>query len=142
MKWFSLLLLVGAVLALGRIALSLRQLKNQRRQDWDTRLIERLRRSGANPFRPHELDFFLALPSESSAALIAQRLSTDGFAVDTRTVADNAAHPFSVHARKAMPLSVDEVRAVSVRLRQLAEEHGGRYDGWAAAATSEPRASE
>lgn len=132
MKWIYLLLMVGGALAIGRIVLQLRRLRNQKDDDWDTKLIERLRRSGSDPFRLHQLDFFIAMPDEGSAQRIAQRLVSEGFAVDVRAVTDSVAHPFSVHAKKAMPLSVTEVRAVSARLGELAEAGGGRYDGWTA----------
>ncbi len=138
MKWFYILLLIGAALAIGRIVLSLRKLKNLNNDDWDSRLVERLRRSGVDPFKPQELDFFVALPTEAAVGVVEQRLSTRGFTVDSRAVADSPSQPFSVHARKAMQLSVSEVRAVSAMLKQLAEEQGGRYDGWAA---SKPAAS-
>lgn len=132
MKWLYLLLLVGGALAIGRIVLQLRRLKNQKDDDWDTKLIERLRRGGSDPFRPQPLDFFIGMPDEGAAQRIAQRLVSEGFEVDVRAVADSVSHPFSVHAKKAMPLSVTEVRAASARLRELAEAGGGRYDGWTA----------
>ncbi len=132
MKWFHLLLLAGGLLAIGRIVLQLRRLRNQKEDDWDTKLIERLRRSGSDPFRPQQLDFFLGMPDEGSAQRIAQRLVSEGFEVDVRAVTESVSHPYSVHAKKAMPLSVTEVRAASARLRELAEAGGGRYDGWTA----------
>ena len=137
MKWFYLLLLLGAALAIGRIVLQLRRLRDRREDDWDTRLIEKLRRSGVNPCKPQQLDFFIGMPDEASAQRIAQRLSADGFSVDVRPVADSTSHPFSMHISKAMSLSVTEVRAVSARLRELAEASGGRYDGWTAGRRSE-----
>lgn len=137
MKWFYLLLLLGAALAIGRIVLQLRRLRDRREDDWDTRLIEKLRRSGVDPFKPQQLDFFIGMPDEASAQRIAQRLSADGFSVDVRPVADSTSHPFSMHISKAMSLSVTEVRAVSARLRELAEASGGRYDGWTAGRRSE-----
>lgn len=132
MKWIMVLLLLGAAIAIARIVLQLRKLKDRGNDDWDAKLIERLRRSGVDPFSPQELDFFIGMPDESSAQRIAQRLGAEGFQVDVRAVADSASHPYSVHAMKAMPLSVTEVRAVSTRLREFAEASGGRYDGWAA----------
>lgn len=137
MKWFYLLLLLGAALAIGRIVLQLRRLRDRREDDWDTRLIEKLRRSGVDPFKPQQLDFFIGMPDEASAQRIAQRLSADGFSVDVRPVDDSTSHPFSMHISKAMSLSVTEVRAVSARLRELAEASGGRYDGWTAGRRSE-----
>lgn len=132
MKWLYLLLLIGALLAVGRIVLQVRRLRNRPEDDWDARLIEKLRRSGVDPFQPRQLDFFVGMPDEASARRIAERLTGEGFAVDVRPVADNSSHPFSMHISKAMSLSVTEVRAVSSRLREMAEASGGRYDGWTA----------
>jgi hypothetical protein len=137
MKWLYLLLLLGAALALGRIVLQVRRLRNRREDDWDTKLIEKLRRSGVDPFRPRQLDFFVGMPDEASAQRIAQRLTADGFTVDVREVAESSSHPFSMHISKAMSLSVTEVRAVSARLREMAEASGGRYDGWTAGQRNE-----
>ena len=137
MKWLYLLLLLGAALAIGRIVLQVRRLRNTREDDWDAKLIEKLRRSGVDPFKPQQLDFFVGMPDEASAQRIAQRLTGDGFAVDVRPVADSSSHPFSLHISKAMSLSVTEVRAVSARLRELAEASGGRYDGWTAGRRAE-----
>jgi len=131
MKWLYLLLLLGAALAIGRIVLQVRRLRNTREDDWDAKL------SGVDPFKPQQLDFFVGMPDEASAQRIAQRLTADGFAVDVRPVADSSSHPFSLHISKAMSLSVTEVRAVSARLRELAEASGGRYDGWTAGRRAE-----
>jgi hypothetical protein len=105
----------------------------QREVDWDTRLVTQLRRSSPDPFRPYEIDFFLGMPGDAAAGAVAGQLRAEGFAVDVKAVPDSVAHPFSVHAMKQMPLSVDEIRATSTRLRSIAAAQGGRYDGWAAA---------
>jgi hypothetical protein len=132
MSWLYVLLLIGAALAVGRIWYSIKKLRELPRDDWDTRLIERLRRSGANAFSPMELDFFLAMPSEGAAQGAAEQLKSEGFAVDVRAVAESTDQPFSVHATRSMHLNVDGVRAVSTRLREIAAAQGGRYDGWTA----------
>jgi hypothetical protein len=132
MNWLYILLLLGAALAIGRIVLQLRRLRNHREDDWDARLVEKLRRSGGDPFKPRDLDFFVGMPDETSAQRIAQRLTADGFTVDVRPVEEGGSHPYSVHITKTMSLSVTEVRAVSTRLREMAEASGGRYDGWTA----------
>lgn len=136
MNWVILMLVIGGALALGRIALSVRQLSKQKVDDWDSRLIERMRRGGSDPFAAYDVDFFLALPSEAVAQRIAGRLATEGFQVDIKPVADSDAHPFSVHAMRSMQLTVDGIREVSARLRSIAAETGGRYDGWAAGKAS------
>jgi hypothetical protein len=132
MSWLYVFLALGAALAIGRIAFQLKKLRDQPTDDWDARLIERLRRGGADPFRALDIDFFLALPSESAANAVAQQLEAEGFRVDTRAVAESAGHPFSVHAIKSMQLNLDGIREVSTRMRAVAAAQGGRYDGWTA----------
>lgn len=132
MSWLYVFLALGAALAIGRIGFQINKLREQPIDDWDARLIERLRRGGADPFRALDIDFFLALPSEAAANVVAQQLASEGFRVDTRAVAESTGHPFSVHAIKSMQLNVDGIRAVSNRMRAVAAEQGGRYDGWTA----------
>lgn len=132
MSWLYVFLVIGAALALGRIGFSIKKLREQPVDDWDARLIERLRRGGADPFRPLDIDFFLALPSEPAVRAVTAQLQAEGFAVDARAVTESTTHPFSVHAIKSMQLNADGIRAVSARMRELAAAQGGRYDGWTA----------
>ena len=132
MSWLYIFLVLGAALAIGRIWFSVKKLRQQPNDDWDARLIERLRRSGADPFRPREIDFFLALPSEAAAQAVAQHLDAEGFRVDVRAVSESTDHPFSVHAIRSMQLNLDGIRAVSAHMREVATAQGGRYDGWTA----------
>jgi hypothetical protein len=133
MDWFVIFLVAGAAIALWRIVYQVRKLGQRNEDDWDARLIERIRRSGIDPFKPMEVDFFLALPGEAVAREVADELGREGFEVDVKSVSDSNEHPFSVHAMKRMQLSLDGVRGVSTRLRSIATARGGRYDGWAAA---------
>ncbi len=136
MSWLYIFLVLAAALAIGRIWFSIRKLRQLPNDDWDTRLIERLRRGGADPFRPFDVDFFLALPSEVAAQSVAQRLGAEGFRVDVRAVSESTEHPFSVHAIRSMQLNADGIREVSTRLREVATALGGRYDGWTAGQAS------
>lgn len=131
MDWFVLFLVAGAAIALWRIFYQVRRVSQIREDDWDSKLIERLRRSGADPFRPVEVDFFVALPSRDKADEIAARLGAEGFVTDVRELADSVDQPWSVHAMRSMQLNINGIREVSSRLRTLATEAGGRYDGWA-----------
>jgi len=132
MSWLYVFLVIGAALAIGRIGFSIKKLREQPTDDWDARLIERLRRGGADPFRPLDIDFFLALPSEAAASAVTAQLQAEGFTVDARSVTESTDHPFSVHAIKSMQLNADGIRAASTRMRELAAAQGGRYDGWTA----------
>ncbi len=132
MSWLYVFLAIGAALAIARIGFSIKKLREQPTDDWDTRLIERLRRGGADPFRPLDIDFFLALPSEAAVSAATAQLQAEGFSVDARPVSESIEHPFSVHATRSMQLSADGIRAVSTRMREVAAAQGGRYDGWTA----------
>jgi regulator of RNase E activity RraB len=136
MSWLYVFLAIGAALAIGRIWFSIKKLREQPNDDWDARLIERLRRGGADPFRPMDIDFFVALPSEAAVGAVTRELEAEGFRVDSRAVAESTEHAFSVHAIKSMQLNADGIRAVSTRMRALAAAQGGRYDGWTASAAS------
>ena len=47
---------------------------------------------------------------------------------------DNPAdHPFSLHATKALRLSVPGMKDLTAHFKELAKTHGGHYDGWSAA---------
>ena len=131
MDWLVVFLVAGAAIAVWRIIYQIRRASKLQFDDWDTKLIERLRRSGADPFRPVEVDFFVALPNEEAATRVAGRLQTEGFVADVRPLADSIDYPWSVHALKTMTINVHGIREVSQRMRALAAECGGRYDGWA-----------
>jgi hypothetical protein len=134
MNWvLTLLFFAGAVL-LGRIYYGIRQMKEKTVKDWDERLIERLRKSGSDPFQPHEVDFFMAMPTEAAGLAVAAILEAEGYGVDVKPAPDNPiAHPFSLHATKSLRLSVPGMHELTKRFQELAKANGGHYDGWSAA---------
>ena len=134
MNWFvPFLFLVGAGL-LWRIYSDVRKAKEKKVKDWDETLIERLRKSGSDPFQPHDVDFFMAMPSEAAGQAVAAILQAEGYSVDLHAAPDNPAdHPFSLHATKALRLSVPGMKELTTRFKELAKAHGGHYDGWSAA---------
>ncbi|MEZ5498775.1 MAG: ribonuclease E inhibitor RraB [Steroidobacteraceae bacterium] len=133
MRWLSLLLIAAAMAAVLRIFFNLRRLRNQPTDDWDSRQIARLKAAGADPFSSHDCDFFFALPDAESAAAVEAHLRAMGYEVDTRELDGDDGHRYSVHAKLAVRLQRDEMQERSKSFRELAERHGGRYDGWAAA---------
>lgn len=128
-----LILVAGAgIVAVFRIYTNLRKLRKDEYEDWDSRIIAQLRAQGSDPFRPYDVSFFFAVPSESTGLSLQQRLQAEGFAVDLKPVPESSEHPFSLHASKALRLSVPDMREYSKRFSALAKELGGRYDGWTA----------
>jgi hypothetical protein len=134
MNWLLTLLVVAGAVAIGRIYYGIRKGKEKVEKDWDASLIERLRKSGSDPFQPHEVDFFMALPSEAAGHAVAAILEAEGYRVDVKPAPDNpVAHPFSLHAIKSLRLSVPGMRDLTAHFQKLARAHGGHYDGWSAA---------
>ena len=132
MSWLLIVLIVAGFGILARIYFKLRNLRSGAQEDWDSRIIDRLRKAGSDPFKAHEVDFFFALPNESAAQAVNAQLERDGFAVDLKAVPDNPDFPYSLHARKSMRLSVPDMRELSRRFTELTHQNGGRYDGWSA----------
>jgi hypothetical protein len=125
MSWLYVFLAIGAALAIGRIWFSIKKLREQPNDDWDARLIERLRRGGADPFRPMDIDFFVALPSEAAVGAVTRELEAEGFRVDSRAcdqvdAAERRRHPCGVDA-DARPR-----RGAGRPLRRLDRERGER----------------
>ena len=134
MSWLLTLLFVAAAVALARIVYRLREMKEKKDKDWDARLIERLRKEGSDPFQPHEVDFFMAMPSEAAGQAVRAILEGEGYRVDVKPAPDNPSdQPFSLHATKALRLSVPGMRELTAHFTELATAHGGHYDGWSAA---------
>jgi hypothetical protein len=128
-KWLLTLILAAVALAALRIYLTMRRRRAERREDFDAKLIRQLREKGLDPFQPHELDFFMALPDEASAQTVSQQLAVEGFVTDVHAM-KGAGSGVSLHARKAMRLSVEEISTLSKRFTALAQQFGGHYDGW------------
>jgi hypothetical protein len=133
MIWIYIALALGGAFAIGRIFWAVRRIHTQRNDSWDAKLIERLRKSGTDPFQPHDVDFFFGLPNAAVAERIAAQLRTEGYVVEVNERSDVPSHPFVVRATKQLKLSVPDMQAISRRFSDLAKEAGGSYDGWSAA---------
>jgi hypothetical protein len=135
--WIYVALIAVAALSLLRIVSQLRRVARKPDDDWDARFIAQLRKAGIAPFDEHLVDFFFALPDEAACRTIAGILEPEGFTTDSRAEAEGG---WSLHATRGMRLIVPDMQALTVRFRTLAEEHGGKYDGWAVARGPRTRA--
>ena len=134
MNWFFGLVAGAGVLAVVRIYYSLQKARNAHHTvDFDERLITRLRKDGLDPFRPHTIDFFLALPNDAAASALLAVLQARGMSADQHATPDASDFPVSVHVSRELHLTVGAVKQLAADLGQLAQQHGGRYDGWAVA---------
>jgi hypothetical protein len=132
MSWIVVIFIAAAVAVLARIFVNVRKLGNAEKNDWDSKMIAHLRAQGRDPFQPYQVDFFFALPSEAACAQVARQLEAEAFTIDTKAVPESPDQPFSLHASKALRLSIPDMRELTRRFTELASAAGGRYDGWAA----------
>jgi histidinol-phosphate/aromatic aminotransferase/cobyric acid decarboxylase-like protein len=131
-NWMYLFAVIGGGIAVWRIWQNLNQLRTRKNDSWDERLIDQLRKHGSDPFKPHDVDFFLAFPTREAAEALAARLTTEGFKTDVVDSPENGDLRFSLHAHKSMLLVVPDMKELSRRLTDAAKEKEGRYDGWSA----------
>jgi hypothetical protein len=130
MQWLLLALVVFAgVAVLFRFYNTMKKGKQVHGGDWDTKLIGELRKRGQDPFQPHDVNFFFALPDEPACTAINRQLESEGFQVDVKAVPGNE-FPFSLSATRNMRIHAAEMKAYSRRFNELARTHRGRYDGW------------
>ncbi len=133
MGWLLIVLAIAAAGLLARIYVKLRDIRAATlRDDWDAKQIALLRSRGSDPFQPHDVDFFFGMPNEAACETVRRQLEAEGFTVDTKPVPEGVEQVISLHARKAIRLSVPDIQELSRRFGELAGSHGGRYDGWTA----------
>lgn len=129
MNWLMVVLVALAAMSLFRIVSQWRRATLPHEDDWDARFISQLRKAGVSPFDAHPVDFFFDLPGEAACREVAAVLEPEGYVVDFR--AEPEGSRYSLHATFTMRLVVDQMKALTLRFRALAEEKGGKYDGWA-----------
>ena len=72
--WMYVFAIIGGVIAGWRIWQNLNKLRTRKNDSWDARLIDQLRKRGSDPFKPHDVDFFLAFPTREAADGLAAQL--------------------------------------------------------------------
>ncbi len=130
--WMYVFAIIGGVIAAWRIWQNLRKLRRNQNDSWDARLIDQLRKRGTDPFKPHDVDFFLAFPTQAAADDVVTQLRGEGFDGEVTDTPDNGELRFVVHAHKSMQLTVPDMQDLSRKLSDAAKLRGGRYDGWSA----------
>jgi hypothetical protein len=131
-NWLFIFAIIGGLLAGFRIWQNLQQLRRQKNDSWDARLIDQLRKRGSDPFKAHDVDFFLAFPTPEAAEDLAKQLRTEGFDADVVDEPESGDLRYSLHAHRSMKLTVPDMQELSRRLTEAAMARQGRYDGWSA----------
>ncbi len=131
-EWLYAFAILGGLIAVWRIWQNLQKLRSRQNDSWDARLIDQLRKRGSDPFKPHDLDFFLAFPSSDAAEQLATQLRGEGFDAEVKDTPHNGDLRYVLHLHKSMKLTVPDMQDLSRRLTDAATARGGRYDGWSA----------
>ena len=137
-NWMYFFAILGGLVAAWRIYTNLQKLRRQKNDSWDERLIVQLRKRGSDPFKPHDVDFFLAFPTQDAAEDLARQLRSEGFDADVVDEPDSGELRWSLHAHKSMQLTVPDMQELSRRLSEAATAKQGRYDGWSAKQVPRP----
>jgi hypothetical protein len=112
----------GRVRAVERVACPL---------DADALVLDHLARLGCDPAQPRECRHYMYVRGEVDAHAVARSLNSfDQWDADVEAVDDR----WLVTATTFTGLSSDSVRDTRVHFESLADDHGGEYDGWEAAA--------
>ena len=130
--WLYLFATIGGLIAAWRIWQNLQKLRRRQNDSWDARLIDQLRKRGSDPFRAHDVDFFLAFPNPEAAEQLAGQMRGEHFEAEVRDTPENGDLRYVVHLHKSMKLTVPDMQELSRRLTDAATQRGGRYDGWSA----------
>ena len=136
--WMYILAVLGGLIAGFRIWQNLQKLRPQKNDSWDERLIDQLRKRGSDPFKPHDVDFFLAFPKQEGAEDLARQLRAEGFDADVVDEPESGELRWSLHLHKSMQLTVPDMKELSRRLTDAATQRQGRYDGWSAKQVPKP----
>ncbi len=99
----------------------------------DLLVLEQLLNAGADLTAPRHVVYYLYFPSEEGATAAAAESTAAGFGTDLRAPTPEADDLWVVVAeRHDYVLDLDIVRDNTDWFAELAERHGGDYDGWEA----------
>ncbi|MDH7453707.1 ribonuclease E inhibitor RraB [Luteimonas composti] len=97
----------------------------------DARVIENLISAGSDISKPHNIDFFMFMPSKSKAKSAAAEMEKLGYTIASID-RDAGQSQWQIHAIRVMAPQLDAMTATTRTLESVAAKHGGDYDGWGA----------
>jgi regulator of ribonuclease activity B len=97
----------------------------------DQEVLDQLRSAGSNVAKPHQIEFYMYLPSQVDAEGAEAELRALGYGVTVRVAPDNI-HWLCIASRKMLPTieGLTDARGV---LKGMAMRYRGAYAGWEAA---------
>lgn len=95
----------------------------------DARVIENLVSAGSNVSKPHNIDFFMFVPTERRAKAAAADMEQLGYTISSIDRVSGQSQ-WQIHATREMVPQLDAMTATTRSLEAVATKHGGDYDGW------------
>jgi hypothetical protein len=96
--------------------------------DPDAAVLGQLKKAGSDLAKPHNIEFFLYLPSEAAANTAASRMGEQGFEASVKPPLGTA--NWLCFAKKTIVPELSELQRIRRYFDQLTREFGGNYDGW------------
>jgi len=102
-------------------------------EERDLAVLENLEEHGADLSEPRDVRVFLYFPSEEAAEAAGGELADAGYDI-VAFEPDGEEEPWAIRASMDLRVDRDNVAGFRSRFEDLAERHGGEFDGWEAAA--------
>jgi hypothetical protein len=102
-------------------------------EEHDLEILETLEEHGADLSEPREVRVHLYFPSETQAEAAGEELTEAGYDVVAFEAAGEE-EPWHIRAAKDLRVDRENLTGFRSHFDDLAERHGGEFDGWEAAA--------
>src|SRR6266850_5117714 len=96
--------------------------------DLRSEIVQKLRQDGSDVSRPHRIDFYFYVRTESDARAVSRELLARGFSVETRRAADTS--NWLCLARNTFVPDSDQASEIGSLFGALAKKYEGELDGW------------
>jgi len=101
-------------------------------EEWDLEVLENLEEHGADLSEPREVRVNLCFPTEEQVEAAGEELTEAGYEVVAFEAAGEE-EPIALRATRELRIDRDNVAGFRSHFEDLAERHGGEFDGWEAA---------
>lgn len=95
----------------------------------DKRVLELSSEVGSDNTEPHEISFWMYLPTEEKAYDLAKQLQAQKFEVEVSPPLEPYKDWLCLAYRTMVP-DLDELEKIRKHLTKLVKQRDGRYDGW------------
>ncbi|KIL45032.1 ribonuclease E inhibitor RraB [Jeotgalibacillus soli] len=96
--------------------------------DADGQVLKTLYNEGINFKKPHNVDFFIAVPNKKKGEMVLEVLKNNGY--NAQLEQDDETDEWTCYCSKKMQLKHGELVAMQKKLDDLCRPYEGQADGW------------